>query len=49
MINFSKQVYYPELYLDFEREHTYLVPGKQDFCIASTVYRRNSWASSWLP
>lgn len=29
--------------------NTYLFRGRQDFCIASTVYRRNSWASSWLP
>jgi len=28
---------------------THLFPGRQDFCIASTVYLKNSWASSWLP
>lgn len=28
---------------------TCMFSGKQDFCIASTVYRRNSCASSWLP
>lgn len=26
-----------------------LLPFKQAFCIASTVYWRNSWASSWFP
>jgi hypothetical protein len=26
-----------------------LLPFKHAFCIASTVYWRNSWASSWFP
>lgn len=30
-------------------KQTHLLEGRQAFCIASTVYRKNSWASSWFP
>lgn len=35
-------VCYTKICMAVEMNATYLAPGKQDFCIASTVYRKNS-------